>query len=171
MTLASTLLGGNGDNLPTAIALDSSGNPVVVSKTTSTNGPTTLGAYQTALTGSTNLLVSKLSSSLATLISSTYLGGSNVYVPQAVVVDGRVTLLSRAGQNRPIFQPRPELISRFSQAAATRSSLNSLRMESSSFRALTLVVSVLTKRSASVSISPGNVVVAGSGDLDQLSGN
>ncbi len=76
----STYLGGIGDDQGFGIALDSSGNTYVVGLTAATNFPTTVGAFQTVFGGGLNdAFVAKFDttkSSAASLVYSTYLGGS-----------------------------------------------------------------------------------------------
>lgn len=74
--LASTFLGGSGEDYGYALALDSSGNTVIAGHTKSANFPTTSGTYDTTLAGDQDVFISKLSSNLSTLIASTFLGGS-----------------------------------------------------------------------------------------------
>jgi RHS repeat-associated protein len=91
-----TYLGGNNDTQVSAVALGSDDSVYLTGNTTSTNFPTTTGAYQTSLAGTTNAFLTRLSSSGSSLVSSTYLGGSgsdygtglalNTATGQAVVV-------------------------------------------------------------------------------------
>ena len=80
--LASTYLGGaTGDAEAYALALDSSGGPVIAGYTASTDFPITAGAYQKTNNGrstgfGTNAFVSKLNADFTKLLASTYLGGS-----------------------------------------------------------------------------------------------
>jgi Putative Ig domain len=82
--LNGTFLGGNAGtfslqaNEANAVALDVSGNVVVLGETYDTNFPTTSGAYQTTLVGAKSLTLVKLSSDLTTLQAGTYMGGNNV---------------------------------------------------------------------------------------------
>jgi hypothetical protein len=87
-----TFLGGSGMEKSTAqhgIALDKDGNAVIAVTTHSTDFPTTPGAYQTTLKGNNNICISKLSLDGATLLASTYLGGSpeNGYEPSGLCLD------------------------------------------------------------------------------------
>jgi len=77
-----TYLGGNGINgdAATAIALDGAGNAYLEGYTTSTNFPTTSGAFQTTRAGVQDAFVAKINPALsgaASLVYSTYLGGSD----------------------------------------------------------------------------------------------
>jgi hypothetical protein len=57
----STYLGGSGDDFANAIAVDPLGNAYVTGATTSTDFPTTSGAFQTSLPGGQNTFVAKFS--------------------------------------------------------------------------------------------------------------
>ncbi len=73
----STLLGGssyNGDQ-GQSIAVDNNGLAYVTGNTTSSDFPTTAGAYQRALKGVQNAFVSQLNARGSSLLYSTYLGG------------------------------------------------------------------------------------------------
>ncbi|BBO18678.1 conserved hypothetical protein [Candidatus Brocadia pituitae] len=77
--LASTYLGGFGNDSPFCVALDSDRNVYLAGYTYSSNFPTTAGAYDTSRNGnsdSADIFVSKLNGDLTTLLASTYLGGS-----------------------------------------------------------------------------------------------
>lgn len=78
--LFSTFLGGSGaetnDVGSAGIALDNLGNVIIAGTTTSTNFPTTAGAFQTTLSGPQDGFVVKLNATGSTLIESTYIGGS-----------------------------------------------------------------------------------------------
>jgi hypothetical protein len=85
----STYLGGNGDDYGYGIAVDGSGNAYVTGSTTSTDFPT-LNQYQTNQAGN-DAFVTKIDttkSGNASLIYSTYLGGSNGDAGYGIAVDG-----------------------------------------------------------------------------------
>ncbi|MEP7288199.1 MAG: SBBP repeat-containing protein [Chloroflexota bacterium] len=72
----STYLGGSDDDTGFGIAVDSSGSAYITGNTKSTNFPTTVGAFQTALGGFDDAFVVKLNAAGSGLVYSTYLGGS-----------------------------------------------------------------------------------------------
>jgi hypothetical protein len=77
----STFLGGSGgEGGFFRIALDTLGNAYVVGHTSSTNFPTTVGAFQTALIGNVSAYVTKLNATGSALLYSTYLGGSTTQI-------------------------------------------------------------------------------------------
>src|ERR1039458_5468936 len=74
-----TYVGGGGSDTALGIALDGSGNAYIVGQTSSSNFPTVNPPLQGHVTGSTGSgFVTKLNSSGAALVYSTYLGGSSV---------------------------------------------------------------------------------------------
>ena len=82
----STYLGGNGDDAGLAIAVDQQGNAVVGGRTTSSNFPTK-NALQASNGGGQDGFVAKLDADGATLLYSTYLGGSGTDAVAGVAVD------------------------------------------------------------------------------------
>jgi hypothetical protein len=76
--LYSTFLGGIDDEIVGSIALDPPTGITVAGQTESPNYPTTPGAYDSSLNGISDGFVSKLSPSGASLVYSTFLGGSGV---------------------------------------------------------------------------------------------
>jgi hypothetical protein len=83
----STYLGGADDDEGRGITLDAAGNAYVTGETSSTDFPTTSGAFRVALTGPTDGFVAKLDPSGSALAYSTYLGGTGDDDGDAVVVD------------------------------------------------------------------------------------
>jgi hypothetical protein len=84
----STYLGGNNDDYSLGIAVDGSGNAYITGETTSTNLPTTTGAFQTSIGSSQNAFVTKLNASGTALVYSTYLGGNDSDEGYGIAVDG-----------------------------------------------------------------------------------
>ena len=75
--LYATYLGGGSTDEGRAIAIDGFGDAYVSGYTTSTDFPTTTGAFQTSLAGGTNAFLSELNSAGSGLVYSTYLGGGS----------------------------------------------------------------------------------------------
>lgn len=73
--LASSYLGGNGDDHGAGVAVDGSGNTYVTGSTYSTNFPTAL-PFQAHSGGGQDAFVTKIGASGSALLYSTYLGGS-----------------------------------------------------------------------------------------------
>ncbi len=88
--LAGTFLGGSDWDEANDLALDAQGNVYVAGETSSTDFPTTLGAYdRTYNGGSSDVFVSRLSGDLNSLLASTFLGGSAWDSATALVLDGQ----------------------------------------------------------------------------------
>jgi hypothetical protein len=84
----STYLGGNGEDRPYDIALDSAGNAYLTGQTSSTDFPTTPGAYDRFYGGDPiDVFVTKLSADGNTLVYSTFLGGNGEDAGNGIAVD------------------------------------------------------------------------------------
>ena len=86
----STYLGGSGGEIVdrgNQIALDSAGQATVTGDTMSTDFPTTSGAFSPNLDGIQDAFVSRLSADGASLVYSTYLGGSDSDWGAGIAVD------------------------------------------------------------------------------------
>ena len=86
--LASTFIGGDGRDYGRSIAIDESGNLYVLGDVDSMNYPTTLGAYDETFNGGQELVVSKLDSTLSSLLASTFIGGSTTDSAYSIAIDG-----------------------------------------------------------------------------------
>ena len=83
----SMYLGGGGYDVAVGIAVDATGAASVAGYTTSSDFPTTRGAFDTALGGHYDAFVTKLSADGASLAYSTYLGGGGDEAGYGIAVD------------------------------------------------------------------------------------
>lgn len=72
----STYLGGNGDEQPHSLFVNDRDELYVFGSSNSSNYPTVAGAFDPSFNGSHDIIISRFSSSGASLLSSTYIGGS-----------------------------------------------------------------------------------------------
>ena len=102
----STYLGGSGrgrEAVGNGIAVDALGNAYIVGWTSSSNFPTTPGAFKTALDAPENAFVSKLSPAGSALLYSTYLGGRLGDLGAGIAVDalGHAYVTGETGSGFP----------------------------------------------------------------------
>jgi Beta-propeller repeat len=88
--LYSTFLGGSSEDRGYGVAVDGSGNAYITGSTTSSDFPTTSGAYDTSINGGMlgDVFITKLNSSGSALLYSTFLGGSESDEAKAIAIDG-----------------------------------------------------------------------------------
>jgi hypothetical protein len=84
----STYLGGQGSESGLGLAVDGAGSVYVTGQTTSSDFPTTAGAFARSLNGFPDVFVTKLDPTGSALVYSTYLGGSSTELGAGIVVDG-----------------------------------------------------------------------------------
>jgi len=98
----STYLGGNGNDVGHAIAVDSTGNAYVTGVTSSTNFPSASGGpIQPSLRGSDDMFVAKLNVSGTAVVYTTYLGGSGSEIGRAIAVDSTGNVYVTGETNSP----------------------------------------------------------------------
>jgi hypothetical protein len=84
----STYIGGSGNEVGYAIAVDGSGQAYVTGYTNSTDYDVTPGAFQTTKEGRWDVFVTKLNAAGTALVYSTYIGGSGDDEGNGIAVDG-----------------------------------------------------------------------------------
>ena len=85
--LNSTLIAGGGIDYGYSVLADSENNIWIGGYSLSLNYPTTTGAYNQTLSGNWDIIISKLSSSLDTLLNSTYIGGTDLDALNSMTLD------------------------------------------------------------------------------------
>jgi hypothetical protein len=85
--LFSTLLGGSAGDTGECLAVEASGNVAVVGVTSSTDFPTTPGAWDATLNGASDGFVSRIDSTGTALLSSTLIGGSSGDAVKVIALD------------------------------------------------------------------------------------
>lgn len=94
--LGSTYIGGSGSEGSSTheVNVDASNNIYVASVTQSSNFPTTAGAFQTAISGSSSGIVLKMDLNCTSLLASTYLGGSGSDMCEGVLIASNGDILT-----------------------------------------------------------------------------
>lgn len=86
VTYSATLLGGSGSDGAYDLAIDASGNPIVVGQTTSSNFPVTSTAFDSVC--DSDAFVARFNAALTALDYSSCLGGSSSENASAIAIDG-----------------------------------------------------------------------------------
>jgi len=87
--LASTYIGGNGEDTTNGIALDAAGNIFISGFGASSNYPVTAGVFQGYYTVGYDIIISKFNNVITALLASTYIGGSlRSELAYALAIDG-----------------------------------------------------------------------------------
>jgi len=83
----STYIGGKYRDCPLSIELDSVGNALITGRTTSSNFPTTEGAFNRTLRGMEDAFALKLNQTGSSIIFSTLIGGDNIEIGYSITMD------------------------------------------------------------------------------------
>jgi len=163
--LASTYLGGGGGEWTTSIAIDRSGNVYVTGGTGSDNFPVTMGAYDEKFNSSEfiDAFVTKLSSDLSTLLSSTYLGGENNESASSIAIDATGNIYVSGwtiSDNFPITIGAYDVI--FNSSGYSDAFISKLNADLTSLLASTYLGGGTGERVAAMTIdTAGNIYVTG----------
>ena len=112
--LYGTYLGGSGDDILVDIVADSSGHAYVAGRVTSSDFPTTSGAYDTTFNGVQDSVLVKLNPSTtgaASLVYSTYLGGSGDDDGHNIAVDAAGNIYTNGGTTSADFPTTSDALS------------------------------------------------------------
>ncbi len=102
----STYLGGTQNDYATGIAVTTAGDVIISGYTYSSNYPTQ-NALQSTLSGGSDLFVTKFTPGSATLLFSTYLGGSSIDRSWAMAVDSGENIYLTGDTQSPDFPVTP----------------------------------------------------------------
>jgi len=105
--LYSTFLGGSSGDWVWSLALDSEGSVYVTGETSSSNFPTTPGAYDETHNGERDVFISALSSDLSELLYSTFLGGSDEDGGWSLALDSEGSVYVTGGTESSNFPTTP----------------------------------------------------------------
>ncbi|MCX6381604.1 MAG: SBBP repeat-containing protein, partial [Armatimonadetes bacterium] len=135
--LYSTFLGGQEDDIAVGIALDAEGRAIVVGSTRSPDFPVTQGAFQSVSGGSYDAFVTKLSTDGASLVYSTYIGGTQQDIATGIVLDSIGNAFITGSTHSPEFpttQGAFQIINRgYFDAFATKLSADGSRLLNSTY--------------------------------------
>ncbi|MCX5885351.1 MAG: SBBP repeat-containing protein, partial [Proteobacteria bacterium] len=163
--LASTYLGGGGGEWTASIAIDRSGDVYVTGGTGSDNFPVTMGAYDEKFNSSEfiDAFVTKLSSDLSTLLSSTYLGGENNESASSIAIDATGNIYVSGwtiSDNFPITIGAYDVI--FNSSGYSDAFISKLNADLTSLLASTYLGGGTGERVAAMTIdTAGNIYVTG----------
>ncbi|HNX50554.1 MAG TPA: SBBP repeat-containing protein [Thermoanaerobaculaceae bacterium] len=151
---AATILGGkSGDDYARAVTVDGSGAILVTGDTDSSDFPTTTAAFDTTFNGARDVFVSRLDSTLTSLLASTFLGGTGTEFALDMLLDGSGSVIVTGHTDSSDFPSTAETFDRSHNGGfdAYLASLDSMLSSASTF---TVTVGV-SEHGSVVSTPPG----------------
>jgi hypothetical protein len=103
----STYLGGSGSDGGYSLSIDTNGFAYVTGSTSSSNFPTSTGAYLTSLVGSRATFITKLNQTATNIVYSTYLGGGTNDDGSGIAVDSSGNAYVTGETNSSSFPTTP----------------------------------------------------------------
>ena len=165
--LWSTYLGGNGNDFPTAIALDAAGNVHLAGWTESSNFPLK-NAPATRVAVNTGSFAAKLKSDGSALIFSTYMGGSGTDLASGVAVDSSGNTYVAGSTNSPDLPTKNAIQSQL--RGVTNAFIAAYDDEGGAVQSLSYLGGSRNDQGLSIAIAPsGMVFVVGSTTSSELS--
>jgi len=161
----STFLGGSGYDSGRSIGVDSAGCVYVTGWTESPDFPTTIGSFDTTLSGKRNAFITKLDSTGSNVIYSTLIGGSNIDEGESIAIDPAGNAYISGFTQSTDFPTTPGAFSPGSLPTTTIGNLFVVKLNSSGARLdysfyLTVDGSALGSSAIAVN-SIGNVYITG----------
>jgi Calx-beta domain/Beta-propeller repeat len=159
--LASTILGGSGNDTGHSIAVDSQGNIYVAGETESSDFPVAGGYDAGHNGGNQDVFVSKLSADMTTLLASTFIGGAGQDIAYSIAIDASDKIYI-AGTTASPGYPATAYDTTFNTSAGlTDAFVTRLSSDLSTLDASTFIGGADSDEAFSLAISSGNIYVTG----------
>jgi hypothetical protein len=159
--LASTFLGGSGNDTGHSIAVDSEGNVYVTGETESSDFPVPGGYDADHNGGSQDVFVSKLSADMTSLLASTFIGGAEKDIAYTIAIDASDNIYI-AGATASSGYPANAYDSAFNTSGGlTDAFVTRLSSDLSTLEASTFIGGSDSDEAFSLAISSGSIYVTG----------
>jgi len=159
--LASTFLGGSGNDTGHSIAVDSEGNVYVAGETESSDFPAAGGYDASHNGGSQDVFVSKLSADMTSLLASTFIGGDEKDIAYSIAIDASDNIYI-AGTTASSGYPANAYDSTFNASGGlTDAFVTRLSSDLSTLVASTFIGGSDSDEAFSLALSSGSIYVTG----------
>jgi|GEM_PF-1701659 len=160
--LASTYLSGSDDNYLRALVIDPAGDILVTGRTTSVDFPTTATAYKKVNRGGLDIYVSRLDSSLSTLVASTYIGGSQNDYAGSIALDASGNVYVAGYTSSDDYPTTARAFDRSNTAGVYDGLISKLSSDLSTLSASTYIGGIYDDELSAIAVdSQGNLYVTG----------